>query len=80
MKDTQYINLKFDADLNLIDVEHVYKDKEGKEKKVKEKQRNKFNVDLDKVLETAEVSLIKGDKAGKDPYYVIYNGRLYCFP
>lgn len=74
------INMKFNKNLKLIEVEHVFKGKGGKEERKKIKKKKKFKIDFDVIHEISNMTLIKGAVAGVDPYCIVVGGRLYCFP
>jgi hypothetical protein len=79
---TKCIIMKFNKDLELEGVWHEYKDNQGNDKKdkIKEKKGKKFKIEFDEVKATSNLTLMKGDIAGVDPYCIIYKGKLYCFP
>ena len=74
------INVIFNKNLELKEIVHVYKDKDGKEKSEKINKKEKFKIDFDVIHEISNMTLIKGDVAGVDPYCIVVGGRLYCFP
>ncbi|MEN8205015.1 MAG: hypothetical protein ABFS24_03270 [Pseudomonadota bacterium] len=74
------INLKFNKNLKLKEIVHIFKDKNGNEKSKKIKAKKKFKVDFDKVDAMCDVTLIRGEIAGVDPYCIKVGGTLYCFP
>jgi len=74
------INMKFNKNLKLIEVEHVFKGKGGKEERKKIKKKDKFKIDFDKIDAISDVTLIKGEIAGVDPYCIKVGNKLYCFP
>lgn len=79
---TKFIILKFDNSLKLKEVWHEYKDNNGNDKKVKieKKKGKKFKIEFDELKATSDVTLLKGDIAGVDPYCIRVGGTLYCFP
>ena len=77
---TVSITMEFDKNLKLKEVIHVTKDKDGKEKCEKIKEKKKFKVDFDKIDAISDVTLIKGEIAGVDPYCIKVGKKLYCFP
>jgi hypothetical protein len=79
-KNTISINVKFDSNLDLLDIYHVFKDKNGNEKSKKIKKKDKFKMDFDKIHKISNMTLVKGDVAGVDPYCIVFGGTLYCFP
>jgi len=81
MSDTTIsINMKFNNKLELQEVMHVYKGKDGKEKTKKIKKKGKFKMGFDKIHKISNMTIIKGDIAGVDPYCIMVGGKLYCFP
>jgi hypothetical protein len=74
------INLIFKKNLELKEIVHVYKDKNGNEKNKKIKAKEKFKVNFDKIDAISDVTLIKGEIAGVDPYCIKVGKKLYCFP
>jgi len=79
-KNTISINVKFDKDLTLLDIEHVYEDQKGNKKSKNIKKKDKFKIDFDKIHTISNMTLIKGDVAGVDPYCILIGGQLFCFP
>ena len=77
---TVSITMEFDKNLKLKEVIHVTKDKDGKEKHEKIKEKKKFKVNFDKIDAVSDVTLIKGEIAGVDPYCIKVGKKLYCFP
>jgi len=44
------------------------------------KEKKKFKVNFDKIDAISDVTLIKGEIAGVDPYCIKVGKKLYCFP
>lgn len=78
--DTKYIIVKFDKHLKVKEVWHEYKDNNGNDKKDEIKEKQKFKIDFDVIHDMTDVTLIRGDRDGEDPYCIKVGKKLYCFP